>query len=182
MGPPHRTFPLPACTQTHFPHLVGGLEDVGHLGVGHLARLGAQLVAEGQRPNASAHAAVLHHVPRGACGGRQVRGGARGHKLLAKDELLRRLTPHAHVDLGQQLLLGGGVLVAVGELAHHAQRVAARDDGGLGGWRVRGVARKWVRGPWVWGGGGGARNSGGPACWEEGTKGKTRLTGEPEEL
>jgi hypothetical protein len=29
------------------------------------------------------------------------------------------------------LLLGGAVLVLVGELAHHAQRVAARDDGGL---------------------------------------------------
>lgn len=72
------------------------------------------------------HAALLERE--GGWGG-GARGG--GDLVLPKDQLLCDPASHTDVNPGSQLLTRDAVLVLVGHHADHAQRVAARHNGGL---------------------------------------------------
>mmetsp|Transcript_34583 Transcript_34583/g.75590 ORF Transcript_34583/g.75590 Transcript_34583/m.75590 type:complete len:726 (-) Transcript_34583:480-2657(-) len=99
--------------------------------LGLARQLDPALVVLRQQPHLVAHAVLGHHVPRQPRRLLQVAASAGGDLRLPKNELLRHAPPHADVQAREQLLAGDGGLVALGELRDHAERHAARHDGGL---------------------------------------------------
>src|SRR5208282_1742469 len=89
------------------------------------------VVAVGDHTEFVAHAPFGDHPARNAGGHFYVARVIAGDVIGAEDDLLGGAAAHRHHQLVDQFGAAGRVAITFGQAHHHAERAAARDDGGL---------------------------------------------------